>query len=111
MTVCGGSGFLGRQIVKRLAAEGAEVRVAVRHPGRVSSRLKAAMAGQGVALGWLGVVDQLLEANLLVVAGEVMAVQGRGYWLVPGSSSEAVNLLATWLIDEAAGSVAGRFAN
>lgn len=73
--------------------------------------VQAAMAGQGVALGWLGVVDQLLEANLLVVAGEVMAVQGRGYWLVPGSSSEAVNLLATWLIDEAAGSVAGRFAN
>lgn len=73
--------------------------------------VQAAMAGQGVALGWLGIVDQLLEANLLVVAGEVMAVQGRGYWLVPGSSSEAVNLLATWLIDEAAGAVAGRFAN
>jgi putative choline sulfate-utilization transcription factor len=73
--------------------------------------VQASMAGQGVALGWLGIVDQLLEANLLVVAGEVMAVQGRGYWLVPGSSSEAVNLLATWLIDEAAGAVAGRFAN
>lgn len=73
--------------------------------------VQAAMAGQGVALGWLGIVDQLLDASLLVMAGEVMAVEGRGYWLVPGSGSEAVNLLAAWLIDEAAGAVAGRFAN
>ncbi len=36
VTVFGGSGFLGRQIVKSLAAEGANVRVAVRHPERAS---------------------------------------------------------------------------
>lgn len=36
VTVFGGSGFLGRQIVKCLAAEGASVRVAVRHPERAS---------------------------------------------------------------------------
>ncbi len=36
VTVFGGSGFLGRQIVKRLAAEGINVRVAVRHPERAS---------------------------------------------------------------------------
>jgi len=36
VTVFGGSGFLGRQIVKYLAAEGASVRVAVRHPERAS---------------------------------------------------------------------------
>ena len=34
VTIFGGSGFLGRQIVKYLAAEGADVRVAVRHPER-----------------------------------------------------------------------------
>ena len=34
LTVFGGSGFLGRQIVKSLAAEGTNVRVAVRHPER-----------------------------------------------------------------------------
>ena len=34
VTVFGGSGFLGRQIVKCLAAEGTNVRVAVRHPER-----------------------------------------------------------------------------
>jgi NADH dehydrogenase len=36
VTVFGGSGFLGRQIVRRLAGDGAEVRVAVRHPERAS---------------------------------------------------------------------------
>jgi uncharacterized protein YbjT (DUF2867 family) len=32
ITVFGGTGFLGRQIVRRLADGGADVRVAVRHP-------------------------------------------------------------------------------
>ncbi len=36
VTVFGGSGFLGRQIVKYLAAQGTNVRVAVRHPERAS---------------------------------------------------------------------------
>jgi uncharacterized protein YbjT (DUF2867 family) len=36
VTVFGGSGFLGREIVRRLAADGAEVRVAVRHPERAA---------------------------------------------------------------------------
>jgi uncharacterized protein YbjT (DUF2867 family) len=36
VTVFGGSGFLGREIVRRLAADGAHVRVAVRHPERAS---------------------------------------------------------------------------
>ena len=36
VTVFGGSGFLGRQIVEHLAAAGNDVRVAVRHPDRAS---------------------------------------------------------------------------
>ena len=36
VTVFGGSGFLGRAIVRRLAADGAEVRAAVRHPERAA---------------------------------------------------------------------------
>ena len=36
ITVFGGSGFLGRRIVLRLADDGAEVRVAVRHPERAA---------------------------------------------------------------------------
>lgn len=36
VTVFGGSGFLGRYIVQRLARAGWQVRVAVRHPGRAA---------------------------------------------------------------------------
>ena len=38
VTVFGGSGFLGRRIVERLAAAGDDVRVGVRHPERASFR-------------------------------------------------------------------------
>jgi uncharacterized protein YbjT (DUF2867 family) len=50
ITVFGGSGFLGRQIVKRLAADGARVRVAVRHPERAFLLTKASTAGQITAI-------------------------------------------------------------
>ena len=36
VTLFGGSGFLGRQIVQRLVAQGTSVRVAVRHPERAT---------------------------------------------------------------------------
>jgi uncharacterized protein YbjT (DUF2867 family) len=42
VSVFGGTGFLGRRLVRRLAAEGATVRVAVRHPERARSVLGAA---------------------------------------------------------------------
>ena len=45
ITVFGGSGFLGRRIVRRLVAGGARVRVAVRHPERASQMEGA--AGEG----------------------------------------------------------------
>jgi NADH dehydrogenase len=43
-TVCvfGGTGFLGRRLVRRLAAEGATLRIAVRSPDRARSVLQAA---------------------------------------------------------------------
>ncbi len=46
VTVFGGSGFLGRQIVKSLAAEGTSVRVAVRHPERASFIARLGRDGQ-----------------------------------------------------------------
>jgi NADH dehydrogenase len=45
ITVFGGSGFLGRQIVRRLAGDGAAVRVAVRHPERASFLTEVGTAG------------------------------------------------------------------
>jgi uncharacterized protein YbjT (DUF2867 family) len=41
VSVFGGSGFLGRRLVQRLASEGSTVRVAVRHPDRARSALHA----------------------------------------------------------------------
>jgi NADH dehydrogenase len=49
-TVIGGSGFLGRYIVKRLAAEGHVVRVAVRDPGRAAFLKPMGRVGQVVPL-------------------------------------------------------------
>jgi uncharacterized protein YbjT (DUF2867 family) len=46
ITVFGGTGFLGRGLVLRLAAEGASVRVAVRHPDPARSALHTAGLNQ-----------------------------------------------------------------
>jgi len=42
VVVFGGSGFLGRRLVRRLAGDGLTVRVAVRHPAPAGRILKAA---------------------------------------------------------------------
>jgi len=42
VSVFGGTGFLGRQVVRRLVANGAAVRVAVRNPEQARSALRAA---------------------------------------------------------------------
>ena len=49
VAVFGGSGFLGRAIVNRLATTGATVRVAVRHPGSLKPPDGAAPAGRIVS--------------------------------------------------------------
>src|SRR5262249_17922476 len=41
VSVFGGTGFLGLRLVRRLASEGTAVRVAVRHPERARSALRA----------------------------------------------------------------------
>jgi NADH dehydrogenase len=46
VTIFGGSGFLGRQIVKYLAAEEVSLRVAVRHPERASFLKRMGRDGQ-----------------------------------------------------------------
>ena len=46
VTVFGGSGFLGRHLVNRLAADGAQVRVAVRDPAAAIFLRTAGVVGQ-----------------------------------------------------------------
>lgn len=67
--------------------------------------VQAAMGGQGMALGWLGIIDQLLETGLLAVAGRAVAVPDRGYWLIGATESGAVMQLGAWLQVEAAKAV------
>jgi NADH dehydrogenase len=51
VSVFGGTGFLGRRLVRRLAAEGTTVRVAVRRPDRAQSALRAAGLEQVMVCG------------------------------------------------------------
>jgi NADH dehydrogenase len=66
VSVFGGTGFLGRRLVRRLAAEGSAVRVAVRHPDRARSALRAAGLGRVTVFG-ADVRDQITVA--VAVAG------------------------------------------
>ncbi|MDA0653871.1 MAG: complex I NDUFA9 subunit family protein [Proteobacteria bacterium] len=66
VTVFGGSGFVGRHVVKRLAANGAAVRVAVRDP-------EAAMFLR--PMGNVGRIE-LVQANIRDGASVASAVQG-----------------------------------
>lgn len=66
ITVFGGSGFVGRHLVQRLAAQGWRVRVAVRRPH------------EATGLGTMGDVGQVqvMQANVRDVASVEQAVQG-----------------------------------
>ncbi|MBB3914467.1 choline sulfate utilization transcriptional regulator [Rhizobium fabae] len=63
--------------------------------------VQAALSEQGVALGWMGLVDMLLSARMLVEAGPPLAASDRGYWLMPPRSPSAQSQrLSAWLVDE-----------
>jgi NADH dehydrogenase len=69
--VFGGTGFLGRRLVQRLAAEGATVRVAVRNVERAQSALRAAGL-DGVAVFRADVRDQASVAAAIAGADAVV---------------------------------------
>jgi putative choline sulfate-utilization transcription factor len=61
--------------------------------------VQAAIAEQGLALGWLGLVDQLLASGMLVTAGPVLETADRGYWILPPSDDVAgADELRQWLL-------------
>ena len=65
--------------------------------------IQAAIAGQGVALGWRPLVDDLLRQGLVVEAPLPRIVTERGYYLVsPGRSSQprTTETFRTWLLQE-----------
>jgi putative choline sulfate-utilization transcription factor len=70
--------------------------------------IQAALAGQGLALGWLGLVDQIIDSGMLCRAGAVLERKERGYWLLVSKARRAgVEQLADWLVAEANGGVPG----
>jgi uncharacterized protein YbjT (DUF2867 family) len=89
VTVFGGSGFLGRRIVERLAADGAEVRVAVRRPERAAFVTEGGRAGQITAVH-ADVWDEATVAPAL--AGVDAVVNTVGHYVERGDASfEAIH--------------------
>lgn len=63
--------------------------------------VQAALSEQGVAIGWMGLVDTLLSTHMLVEAGPPLEARDRGYWLIPPRSANVDSeRLSTWLVDE-----------
>lgn len=63
--------------------------------------IQAALAEQGVALGWRGLVDHHLEQGSLVAVGPEVSRRDRGYWVVPSPAvSTTTTTLLDWLINE-----------
>jgi putative choline sulfate-utilization transcription factor len=65
--------------------------------------VQAAIGEQGIAIGWMGLVDSLLSSRMLVAAGPALEAWDRGYWLVPPKARSAqTDRLTAWLLSEAA---------
>jgi NADH dehydrogenase len=89
ITVFGGSGFLGSQIVWRLAEDGADVRAAVRHPERASFLTKESKAGQ-ITPVYADVWDEATVAR--AVNGADAVINTVGHYVEQGKSTfEAIH--------------------
>jgi uncharacterized protein YbjT (DUF2867 family) len=106
ITVFGGSGFLGRRIVRRLAADGAEVRVAVRHPERAARLVEGGEAGR-VSAVHADVWDEATVAP--AVAGADAVVNTVGHYVERGDASfEAIHGQGARHVAEAAAAAGAR---
>ncbi len=92
VTVFGGSGFLGRQIVKSLAAEGINVRVAVRHPERASFIERLGRDGQ-IELVHANVWDEPTVARAVKQSASV--INTVGHYVEKGTASVRSAALAS----------------
>lgn len=62
--------------------------------------VQAAIAGQGVGMGWRGLVDDLIDSGMLVGLEDLQLTSRRGYGLIdaqPESVSEAKTALKAWI--------------
>ncbi|PZQ50824.1 MAG: LysR family transcriptional regulator [Rhodovulum sulfidophilum] len=66
--------------------------------------IEATLAGQGIALGWGGLVDSLLRRGALVTLGRELAARDNGYFLLqPAPIDPASEQLRDWLVRETRG--------
>lgn len=66
-----------------------------------SLAIEAAIGGQGVALGWRGLIDGHLDRGTLVPFGAEVSPPGRGYFLVNTDNKvAAAGKLQEWLLSE-----------
>lgn len=64
--------------------------------------IQAALAEQGVALGWIGLVDALLAAGTLVAVAPEVQRGDFGYWMVSHRpTTSAARALTDWLVESA----------
>ncbi|KAA3511585.1 MULTISPECIES: choline sulfate utilization transcriptional regulator [Agrobacterium] len=64
--------------------------------------VQSAIGHQGLALGWAGLVDDLLESGALVSVGPELEAKDRGYWLMGSSVRKgATAKLVDWLLEQA----------
>ena len=75
VTVFGGSGFIGRHLIRRLAERGATIRVPTRHPERVGYLRPLGEVGQIVPLAWNARDPQAL-GSLVTGATDVVSLIG-----------------------------------
>ena len=106
VTVFGGSGFLGRQIVRRLADDGADVRVAVRRPERAAFLTEAGKPGQ-VTTVHADVWDEASVGSALV--GSEAVVKTVGHYVERGRATfEAIHGHAALHVARAAAEAGSR---
>ncbi len=108
VTVFGGTGFLGRRLVRRLVAEGATVRVAVRHPEAARTALGTGGL-EAVAVLRADVRDRVSVAAAIASADAVVDAVS-AYVETAGVTFDAVHVQgAETVAREAAAAGVGRF--
>ena len=69
--------------------------------------VQAALGGQGLAIGWLGLVDSMIASGMLVTAGPEVTDSDRGYFVLSARPRDRnIDRLTEWLTTEAGGAIA-----
>jgi putative choline sulfate-utilization transcription factor len=62
--------------------------------------IQAAIGEQGVALGWTGLIDDMLSNGALVAMGPAAEATDRGYWLLAAKPNADASKLVEWLLSQ-----------